>query len=294
MKKKICIFILLVVFAFVGLKTINASTLSKNDYLNQIEELEKDIDNLKKKIDDMNSKISKLNTEYQQLSSDLARKLTQDDMFYWFDYCDIYNTRACVRIESKFYKTFLGIETSSATRTGSGVIIKEQGNYEYVLTSSNIIKNDTKYDKEKYTVWDSFKYEYSASLYCSNESYGLAILIFTKKYNDLYAVSLASKDVALNDPVCNIYSPKDYGYNHMNFSTISNTNRESDGFSFPLIVNKIDIKSNIYGSMTVNMKGELVGITYYSSTSNDYQDIYSIAIPVSTIKVFLNQNRIAV
>lgn len=293
MKKKICFFILLVVFTFLGLKTINASTLTKTDYLNQIEELEKDIDDLKKKIDDMNSKISKLNTEYQQLSSDLAGKLTQDDMFDWFNYCDIYNTRACVRIESKFYKTFLGIETSSYTRTGSGVIIKEQGNYEYVLTSSNIIKNDTKYDKEKYTVWDSFKDEYSASLYCSNESYGLAILIFTKNYNDLYAVSLASKDGALNDPVCNIYSPKDYGYNHMNFSTISNTNRESDDFSFPLIVNKIDIKSNIYGSMTVNMKGQLVGITYYSSTSSDYQTNYSIAIPVSIIKVFLKQNGIA-
>lgn len=48
MKKKICIFIIMVVFTFVGLKTINASTLTKTDYLNQIEELEKDIDNLKK------------------------------------------------------------------------------------------------------------------------------------------------------------------------------------------------------------------------------------------------------
>ena len=40
MKKKICIFIIMVVFTFVGLKTINASTLTKTDYLNKIEELE--------------------------------------------------------------------------------------------------------------------------------------------------------------------------------------------------------------------------------------------------------------
>lgn len=33
MKKKICIFIIMVVFTFVGLKTINASTLTKTDYL---------------------------------------------------------------------------------------------------------------------------------------------------------------------------------------------------------------------------------------------------------------------
>lgn len=292
MKKKICIFIIMVVFTFVGLKTINASTLTKTDYLNKIEELEKDIDNLKKKIDEINLKINKLNEEYNQLSSVLAGKITQEDMFYWFNYCDIYNTRACVRIQSKFYKTFLGIETSSATRTGSGVIIKEEKDSEYVLTSSYIVKNDTKYDKVKYTVWDAFKYEYSGILYCSNESYGLAILKFSKKSNDLYAVSLASNDVALNDPVCNIYSPSGYGYNHMNFST-SNTSRKGDDFSFPLIVNEIDVKSNIYGSMTVNMKGQLVGLTYYSQTSSDYQTNYSIAIPVSIIKVFLSQNGIA-
>lgn len=292
MKKKICIFIIMVVFTFVGLKTINASTLTKTDYLNQIEELEKDIDNLKKKIDDINLKINKLNEEYNQLSSVLAGKITLEDMFDWFNYCDIYNTR-CVRIKSKFYKTFLGMETSSATRTGSGVIIKEEKDIEYVLTSSYIVKNDTKYDKVKYTVWDAFKNEYSAILYCSNESYGLAILKFSKKYNDLYAVSLASNDVALNDPVCNIYSPSDYGYNHMNFSTISNTSRKDDDFSFPLIVNEIDVKSNIYGAMTVNMKGQLVGLTYYSQISSDYQTNYSIAIPVSIIKVFLSQNGIA-
>lgn len=293
MKKKICIFIIMVVFTFVGLKTINASTLTKTDYLNQIEELEKDIDNLKKKIDEINLKINKLNEEYNQLSSVLAGKITQEDMFDWFNYCDIYNTRACVRIQSKFYKTFLGIETSSATRTGSGVIIKKEKDSEYVLTSSYIVKNDTKYDKVKYTVWDAFKYEYSGILYCSNESYGLAILKFNKKSNDLYAVSLASNDVALNDPVCNIYSPSGYGYNHMNFSTISNTSRKGDDFSFSLIVNEIYVKSNIYGSMTVNMKGQLVGLTYYSQTSSDYQTNYSIAIPVSIIKVFLSQNGIA-
>ena len=203
MKKKICIFIIMVVFTFVGLKTINASTLTKTDYLNKIEELEKDIDNLKKKIDEINLKINKLNEEYNQLSSVLAGKITQEDMFYWFNYCDIYNTRACVRIQSKFYKTFLGIETSSATRTGSGVIIKEEKDSEYVLTSSYIVKNDTKYDKVKYTVWDAFKYEYSGILYCSNESYGLAILKFSKKSNDLYAVSLASND-AMSANLCNI------------------------------------------------------------------------------------------
>ena len=293
MKKKICIFIIMVVFTFVGLKTINASTLTKTDYLNKIEELEKDIDNLKKKIDDINLKINKLNEEYDQLSSVLAGKITQENMFDWFNYCDIYNTRACVRIKSKFYKTFLGMETSSATRTGSGVIIKEEKDSEYVLTSSYIVKNDTKYDNVKYTVWDAFKYEYSGILYCSNESYGLAILKFSKKSKDLYAVSLANNDVALNDPVCNIYSPSDYGYNHMNFSTISNTSRKGDDFSFPLIVNEIDVKSNIYGAMTVNMKGQLVGLTYYSQASSDYQTNYSIAIPVSIIKVFLSQNGIA-
>ena len=89
MKKKICIFIIMVVFTFVGLKTINASTLTKTDYLNKIEELEKDIDNLKKKIDEINLKINKLNEEYNQLSSVLAGKITQEDMFDWFNYCDI-------------------------------------------------------------------------------------------------------------------------------------------------------------------------------------------------------------
>ena len=39
--------------------------------------------------------------------------------------------------------------------------------------------------------------------------------------------------------------------------------------------------------------GQLVGLTYYSSTSSDYQTNYSIAIPVSIIKVFLSQNGIA-
>ena len=81
MKKKICIFIIMVVFTFVGLKTINASTLTKTDYLNKIEELEKDIDNLKKKIFTQVSRKGVTCVNFWQLRGEFCENLTNDFCF---------------------------------------------------------------------------------------------------------------------------------------------------------------------------------------------------------------------
>lgn len=291
--KKIILLLLLVILVFSGLKTSTAAAPTIDYYTEECSKLEKEISELEKQLEELKQQINTRNLEYSRLTKDFNDKISVEDMYDWFNKCDIYSTRANIKITTKSYNTFLGIETSSSTATGSGVIIKSQANVEFVLTSYYVTKKDSDYKKVEYKIYDAFQNKTSASLEYESQAYGLSILTYTKTTtSDLYAIPLSNSIANVNDPVCTIYSLRDSAFNHMSFSTVSSVSINTTYTSFNLFSTETDTKSTIHGSMIVNLNGDLVGISLLTATSDNINLVYGVS--VDKIKAFLNEGNITI
>lgn len=262
-----------------------SSELTKEEYQAEITNLKAEIEALEKEYDDAIEKFNLLAQEYAQLDKEFSSMLSKEKMFEWLNVCNIYNVRANMKIVAKHYNTFLGFETTSESYHGSGFIFCSSGSTKYVLTTY-FLTEDQGYDKISYTLYDAFQFEYSATLYKSSKTYGLAVLKFTdSNENDLYTVPLATKNPEIDDPVCNIYSLQKSAYNHMNFSKIISYEKTSY-FNFDVFKNEIDTKSAIYGAMCVDLKGNVIGLVSLTNTLDGSN--YCKNIPVEKIREYLS------
>ena len=283
MKRKIFITFLIIVLSLIFLTGAKSSLLTKEEYASEIVELEEDITELEEAIEQIKNQMKEYEAQYSQLEKELTDQLTKEDMYDWLNQCNIYNVRSNVKITAKFYNKSFGFETSSKSYSGNGFIFCASGNIKYVLTTYYLIE-DTNYDYVSFKLHDAFQTEYTAKLYKSNKEYGIAILYFTDTgQNDLYVAPLATSDPNVNDPICNIYSLNNSAYNHMNFSKV-NSYTSSSHSSFNLMKNEIDTTSAIYGCMSVDLKGNVVGMVLETTTENG---MYCNSVPVSKIREYL-------
>ena len=281
--KKIKLFILMFLISLI-LSGCNLKLLTTQEYQDEIVDIENDINQLSKDIEELKNKIALLEAEYQQLSNELDSLLTKEDMYKWLNQCDIYNARGNMKVEVEYSKTFIGITTSTDKYSASGFIFYSVNNTYYVLTTYNIT-NKTGYNKVSYKLIDAFQTDYTASLYKASEEYGLAVLSFTddKAQNDLYTVKFADSDPKVNDPVCNIYSLQNSAFNHMNFSKVDNYVKIST-YDFEVFYSDVDTVNSIYGAMSVDLDGNLVGM---ASVTYNEDGMKIASIPVSKIKEYL-------
>lgn len=280
--KKLIKSLIILGLIFFGMTTVLGSSMTTDEYAIHSEILETQIADIADEIADLKQELARLESQFNQMQALYNKQMSVDDMYNWFNLCQIYDARANVRINAKSYNIFLGIQTSSNNVGGSGAIIKKEGNTIYVLTSYYVTELKSNYKNIEYTVEDAFRNSYKASLKYQSKEYGLSILMFTKGIDKLYAVPLANEDPKVNKPICNIFSLSDSALNHMNFTTVSYITVDSQYTEFVMFANEIDTKSNIYGSMSVDINGDLIAITLLTN------DDSCIGVPVSKVKEFLS------
>ena len=283
MKRKIITTFLIVILSLMFLTGATFGLLTKEEYQNEIVQLEEEIEHLEKDIELIKNQIKEYEEAYSKLEEEFDLLLTKEDMYDWLNQCNIYNVRSNVKISAKFSNSGFGFDTSSKTYTGNGFIFCASGNTKYVLTTY-YLANNTDYSRVSFKLYDAFQKEYTAKLYASSKEYGLAILYFTDTgENDLYVSTLATNDPNVDDPVCNIYSLNDSAYNHMNFSKVSNyvSTNNSD---FDLFENEIDTTSSIYGAMSVGLDGRVLGMVLETISGSK---MYCHSVPVSKIREYL-------
>lgn len=290
MIRKIVMFMILTLFSFVFLTSVSASTLTKYEYRNQIEMLEEEIFKLKKEIESVEEQKNTINDNAEKIKKEYDDKVKVEDMYNWFNKCSIYDVMSNIKIEIKSYNTFLGIETSSSTSKGSGVIVGlTESNQYVVLTSYYVIQPKSGYKKATYKLIDSFGNVYEAKVGKSDIKLGLSALVFTKNNkSDLYSISLSADDAVSGDPICNIYSFENSGFNHMSFSNVIGYKNKNNYCDFKLLENIVDIKNNNEGSMSVNLNGQLVAITICCEVIDGNN--YCYGVPISKIRYFLYSN----
>jgi serine protease Do len=178
--------------------------------------------------------------------------------------------------------------------TGSGVIIKEQGDTVYVLTNNHVVDERDKY---RIQLWD--KTEYLGELVGTDERTDLAVLKFRTK-RPLAAGSIAtlgdSDRVKTGQWAIAIGSPLGYE-STLTVGVISAKGRELAGLGnrttsyTDLIQTDASINPGNSGGALVNIDGQVIGINVAIASSGMSQGNIGIgfAIPANTAKMVADQ-----
>ncbi len=216
-----------------------------------------------------------------------------------FNFNNDYNELQIVleNLSKKYMSANIRIANNSAS--GSGVIFKEDENYYYALTNYHVVQ-----DEQLQIVSDYVNNEYETGLLnqsrvkvlCVNSSYDLAVIRFYKRESyPLTVLSLAEKDVRINDKVIAIGAPKN-NINAVTCGKILNTktsvkmNDKNSGYSkvnFEVLLHDAFINEGSSGGLLMNYNYQIVGINF-AVTQDDKGNVdKGVAIPVSKVKEFL-------
>lgn len=255
---------------------------------------------------------STLNSYYEEnwyLDKDLNKefdynsKVTSDYTLYVskkVDYKTLTNTvtkeimSSNILVSTKNYNaTRLGIETSYYTYTGSGIIIKKTSSGYYALTNNHVIEQNSDYQYISYSVSDFKGNEYVARVIDSNSSYDLALVYF-ESTNELNVISIADKNVSLNDDVITISSPLGQ-INALTYGTVlgykpvdvTDTDESVSDVTFPVLVHDAYTSHGSSGCAILDLSLKLVGIHFAGSEDADGNFVYGYAIPIEKVNEFL-------
>jgi len=269
--KKILTFIFALIILIFLSSCVIPSIYNKEEYVEMIGQLENEIADLEKQIEEINTQKVLLDQKYEELLTLYESYYTKEELYEWFNTCDIYAARSNVYINTKHSKVSFGfIETSSKNEEGCGFVFATTDGERYLLTTYDVISEDG-FSKHEYTIKDAFGMEHQASLYNSSIEYNLAILVFEDTTgNDLYNVSFSHNVVSVGEPVCNIYTISSSTHNSMNFSNVVSV--EGDNF---IIKSEKDVKP--FGAMCIDMNGLVTGIIF-DSLESGYQSLSSVKI----------------
>lgn len=178
--------------------------------------------------------------------------------------------------------------------TGSGVIIKEQGNTVYVLTNNHVVDGR---DKLRVQLWN--KVEYTGELVGTDVRTDLAVLRFqTKRPLPPGSVAtLGNSDMVKSGQwACAIGSPLGYE-STLTVGVISAKGRELNGLGSgatsytDLIQTDASINPGNSGGALVNIDGDVIGINVAIASSGMSQGNIGIgfAIPVNTARMVADQ-----
>ena len=200
-----------------------------------------------------------------------------------------------VVIETKSYNTVLGIETSYALSSGSGVIFYSDNKNYYLLTNNHVSVKEKGYDKVSYKIKDYKDKYYTGTLIYDDPKYDLSIMSFKKGKEELGTISLADANPKTNDEIIAIGQPKGQG-NAISFGkvigysnlTISNTETYQSNVQFPVIKHNAEIKNGSSGGAILDINLNLVGINYAGSTKSDGTFVAGYSIPIEKVHEFLD------
>ena len=189
-------------------------------------------------------------------------------------------------VTSSLYSMFGNKQQSTATASGSGIIIRSDG---YILTNNHVVNsssNNSYYEISEATKISVKLYndetEYEAKIVGQDEQTDLAIIKIDK--SDLTAAELAdSNQVKVGEFAMAVGSPLGME-SSITCGVISALNRQitdSDGKTFTLIQTDAAINSGNSGGALVNSEGKVIGINTMKVSSTGVEGM-GFAIPISS------------
>ncbi len=191
---------------------------------------------------------------------------------------------------TSMFSTFGVSQSSTATATGSGIIISEDG---YILTNNHVVsssESDSYYQVSEatqitVTLFDD-ETEYEATIVGTDEETDLAVIkidatgLTAAEFADSDSIKVGEFAMAVGNPL-GLQSTVTCG-------VISAVNREvtdSDGQTYTLIQTDAAINAGNSGGALVNSEGQVIGVNTLKLTGEDVEGM-GFAIPInSTIDI---------
>ena len=198
---------------------------------------------------------------------------------------------------SSYYYSLFGVmpsdSTSTASASGSGIIISEDG---YILTNNHVVatsSSSTYYDISdatsiKVTLYGDSN-QYDATIVGKDSQTDLAVLKIDK--NGLTAAEFAdSNSIKVGEFTMAVGNPLNLGTT-ITCGVVSAVNREvsdEDGNSFTCIQTDAAINSGNSGGALVNSQGQVIGINTMKVSSTGVEGI-GFAIPINSTTEITNE-----
>lgn len=197
-------------------------------------------------------------------------------------------------VSNSLRSMFGNTQTSTATATGSGIIISSDG---YILTNNHVVSS-TSSNNSYYEISEATKItvklynddtEYSAEIVGQDEQTDLAIIKIDK--SDLTAAEFAdSSSVKVGEFAMAVGSPLGME-SSITCGVISAVDRkitDSDGKTFTLIQTDAAINSGNSGGALVNSEGKVIGVNTMKVASTGVEGM-GFAIPINSTLDITNQ-----
>jgi serine protease Do len=185
--------------------------------------------------------------------------------------------------------------TSTATASGSGIIISDDG---YILTNNHVVSSSTSESNSYYQISEATKVtvtlfndetEYEAEIIGQDEQTDLAVIKIEKdgltkaEFADSDDVKVGEFAMAVGNPV-NMDSTVTTGI----VSAVNRKITDSDGKTYTCIQTDAAINSGNSGGALVNSQGQVIGINTLKVSSTGVEGI-GFAIPVNSTTDIINQ-----
>ena len=186
-------------------------------------------------------------------------------------------------------QSFFGRSSSStATASGSGIIISEDG---YILTNNHVVSSSTSESNSYYQITDAGKVtvtlfgdetEYEAKIVGQDEQTDLAVIKIEKtgltkaEFADSDSVKVGEFAMAVGNPV-NMNSTVTTGI----ISAVNRKITDSDGKTYTCIQTDAAINSGNSGGALVNSEGKVIGINTLKLSGTGIEGI-GFAIPINS------------
>ncbi|MBU1094603.1 MAG: serine protease [Firmicutes bacterium] len=232
-----------------------------------------------------------VNKTYDDLYLEYSTHLEDNETNYlstidFFNHVSSEIIKSVVHVEKEIY----GVGSS----TGSGVIIKLEGNDYYILTNNHVIYNASTTVNATYTVTDYLGNEYSAYLIDHSEDYDLAILRFTKRTFVLPVIDFADYNPRLGINLSILGYPS-YQLNAITMGNVidyapidvASSSYDVINVLFDVLISDAPVKSGSSGSVVINEQFQLVGLVYAGNFLDSSETSeYTFCIPVEKIYEF--------
>lgn len=184
--------------------------------------------------------------------------------------------------------SFFGKNSSTATASGSGIIISEDG---YILTNNHVVSSTTSESNSYYQITDAGKVtvtlfndktEYEAKIVGQDEQTDLAVIKIDKsgltkaEFADSDAVKVGQFSMAVGNPV-NMDSTVTCGI----ISAVNRKVTDSDSKTYTCIQTDAAINSGNSGGALVNSEGKVIGINTLKLSGTGIEGI-GFAIPINS------------
>ena len=199
-----------------------------------------------------------------------------------------------VRIEVDFTVNSIFGQKGTATSSGSGIILTEDG---YIITNNHVVSG-TASSNSFYKLSDANKISvtlyndtntYEAKIIGADERLDIAVIKIEK--TGLVAAELGNSDeLKLGEFAMVAGNPigLDFSVATGSISSLNRVIKDSDGISHTLIQTDATINSGNSGGALVNSKGQVVGISFMKIASTDIEGI-CFAIPITPNLNAINQ-----